>query len=80
MLVETLFTFEKKSAAMTATPATPFAMPANRWAATHASALAPEQLLLYRSHLLGSDLTVTNFGEATLRRSCPDATRSPAQR
>jgi rhamnulose-1-phosphate aldolase/alcohol dehydrogenase len=47
---------------MTATPATPFTMPANLWAVTHASTLEPAQLLLYRSHLLGSDLTVTNFG------------------
>ncbi len=47
---------------MTAETATPFAIPENRWSQTRASSLAPEQLLLYRSNLLGSDLTVTNFG------------------
>lgn len=43
-------------------PATPFAVPDNRWSEGQASGLSPEQLLLYRSNLLGSDLTVTNFG------------------
>jgi rhamnulose-1-phosphate aldolase/alcohol dehydrogenase len=43
-------------------PATPFAIPANRWNETQASAKSPAELLLYRSNLLGSDLTVTNFG------------------
>ncbi|HET8882308.1 MAG TPA: class II aldolase/adducin family protein, partial [Solimonas sp.] len=42
--------------------ATPFAIPDNRWSAAHADTLTPEALLLYRSNLLGSDLTVTNFG------------------
>ncbi|HEY3391645.1 MAG TPA: bifunctional rhamnulose-1-phosphate aldolase/short-chain dehydrogenase, partial [Lacipirellulaceae bacterium] len=32
------------------------------WSQEAAATLAPEQLLLYRSNLLGSDLTVTNFG------------------
>jgi rhamnulose-1-phosphate aldolase/alcohol dehydrogenase len=42
--------------------ATPFAVPANRWDQAHADKLTPAELLLYRSNLLGSDLTVTNFG------------------
>lgn len=43
-------------------PATPFEIPRNRWSNTDASSLSPSELLLYRSNLLGSDLTVTNFG------------------
>ena len=43
-------------------PATPFAVPSNRWDAAYAAKLSPSELLLYRSNLLGSDLTVTNFG------------------
>src|SRR5260221_11589467 len=42
--------------------ATRFIAPANRWVQAHAAALDPAGLLLYRSNLLGSDLTVTNFG------------------
>jgi rhamnose utilization protein RhaD (predicted bifunctional aldolase and dehydrogenase) len=42
--------------------ATPFTVPVNRWVQAHAAALDPAGLLLYRSNLLGSDLTVTNFG------------------
>ncbi|MEY2943880.1 MAG: hypothetical protein RLY97_1894 [Pseudomonadota bacterium] len=42
--------------------ATPFAIPANRWDEAVAATLSPAELLLYRSNLLGSDLTVTNFG------------------
>ena len=44
-------------------PATalPFAIPLNRWSDQHAPQ-SPAELLLYRSNLLGSDLTVTNFG------------------
>jgi len=40
----------------------PFAIPVNRWSAAQAQDLSPSGLLLYRSNLLGSDLTVTNFG------------------
>src|SRR5258705_13989900 len=40
----------------------PFVEPANRWSETQANGLTPAELLLYRSNLLGSDLTVTNFG------------------
>src|SRR5271169_1507854 len=39
-----------------------FASPGNRWSDAHAAVLGPADLLLYRSNLLGSDLTVTNFG------------------
>ena len=42
--------------------AIPFAVPASRWNDAHAATLTPAELLLYRSNLLGSDLTVTNFG------------------
>jgi rhamnulose-1-phosphate aldolase/alcohol dehydrogenase len=42
--------------------ATPFIVPTNRWSDSHAVTLDPAGQLLYRSHLLGSDLTVTNFG------------------
>lgn len=44
------------------TAALPFAVPSSRWDDSLAATLSPEQLLLYRSNLLGSDLTVTNFG------------------
>ncbi len=42
--------------------ATPFAIPASRWDDKNAAGMTESQLLLYRSNLLGSDLTVTNFG------------------
>jgi rhamnulose-1-phosphate aldolase/alcohol dehydrogenase len=42
--------------------ALPFAVPANRWDEAAAAGRSPAELLLYRSNLLGSDLTVTNFG------------------
>ena len=42
--------------------AIPFAVPASNWDDAHAASLSPAELLLYRSNLLGSDLTVTNFG------------------
>jgi rhamnulose-1-phosphate aldolase/alcohol dehydrogenase len=45
-----------------AMPATAFAVPASRWDDGYAAVLSPAELLLYRSNLLGSDLTVTNFG------------------
>ncbi len=47
---------------MTANPALMFSIPANRWSVTAAADLSAAGLLLYRSNLLGSDLTVTNFG------------------
>jgi rhamnulose-1-phosphate aldolase/alcohol dehydrogenase len=39
-----------------------FAVPPNRWIDADAAATSTEQLLLYRSNLLGADLCVTNFG------------------
>ncbi|MDG2005310.1 MAG: bifunctional rhamnulose-1-phosphate aldolase/short-chain dehydrogenase [Novosphingobium sp.] len=42
--------------------AIPFAIPASRWDDGAASGMSESELLLYRSNLLGSDLTVTNFG------------------
>ena len=42
--------------------ALPFAVPSSRWDDGKAAEMAPEELLLYRSNLLGCDLTVTNFG------------------
>lgn len=44
------------------TAAIPFAVPSSRWDDSVAARLSPAELLLYRSNLLGSDLTVTNFG------------------
>src|SRR6185312_13871123 len=34
----------------------------NRWNAEQAAAMSPQELLLYRSRLLGADKRVTNFG------------------
>ncbi|WP_394728865.1 bifunctional rhamnulose-1-phosphate aldolase/short-chain dehydrogenase [Altererythrobacter sp. GH1-8] len=42
--------------------AIPFAIPVNRWDEQVASSMTEAELLLYRSNLLGADLTVTNFG------------------
>lgn len=42
--------------------ATKFAVPVSLWKDDEASRFTPSELLLYRSNLLGSDLTVTNFG------------------
>ena len=42
--------------------ALPFVAPASRWSDEAARGLSAPDLLLYRSNLLGSDLTVTNFG------------------
>src|SRR3954447_3484778 len=42
--------------------ATAFAAPSSRWDDGAAALMTPAELLLYRSNLLGSDLTVTNFG------------------
>ena len=44
------------------TVATPFAIPQDRWSDAHAATLGQAELLLYRSNLLGADLTVTNYG------------------
>ncbi len=48
--------------AIAAKPAIPFAIPHSRWVDAEAALKSPAELLLYRSNLLGSDLTVTNFG------------------
>lgn len=42
--------------------ALPFAVPVDKWDAREAADMTESELLLYRSNLLGSDLTVTNFG------------------
>ncbi len=39
-----------------------FTIPTNRWSDSAAANMTPAEMLLYRSNLLGSDLTVTNFG------------------
>jgi rhamnose utilization protein RhaD (predicted bifunctional aldolase and dehydrogenase) len=46
----------------TAAGALPFQVPVSRWSHERAKGMSPAELLLYRSNLLGSDLTVTNFG------------------
>jgi len=43
-------------------PLTHFSIPSSLWSDVDASSLSEVGLLLYRSNLLGSDLTVTNFG------------------
>jgi rhamnulose-1-phosphate aldolase/alcohol dehydrogenase len=47
---------------ITSDSATLFTVPTNCWSVTEAAGKSPPELLLYRSNLLGSDLTVTNFG------------------
>ncbi len=42
--------------------AIPFAVPVSHWNDSEAASKSEAELLLYRSNLLGSDLTVTNFG------------------
>src|SRR3984957_13252539 len=42
--------------------ALPFKIPLGRWSDADAAAKTSAELLLYRSNLLGADLTVTNFG------------------
>ncbi|MCB1687740.1 MAG: bifunctional rhamnulose-1-phosphate aldolase/short-chain dehydrogenase [Halioglobus sp.] len=53
---------EEVDTANTVSAATPFAIPANCWDETTAATRTEAELLLYRSNLLGQDLTVTNFG------------------
>jgi len=48
--------------ASTSPAASLFSIPDNHWSAERAAELTPPELLLYRSNLLGADLTVTNFG------------------
>ena len=47
----------------------------NRWDEGKAATLSPEELLLYRSNLLGSDQRITNYGGGTLRPSWTKPTR-----
>ncbi len=47
---------------MNASSALLFSSPVNRWSEAQGAGLDPAGSLLYRSNLLGSDLTVTNFG------------------
>ena len=49
-------------AGATADKAIPFLIPTSRWSDIEAEGMSERELLLYRSNLLGSDLTVTNFG------------------
>ncbi|MGH8530512.1 MAG: bifunctional rhamnulose-1-phosphate aldolase/short-chain dehydrogenase [Nevskiales bacterium] len=49
-------------AAARASSASLFQVPDTRWSDAEAQAKSPAELLLYRSKLLGADLTVTNFG------------------
>jgi rhamnulose-1-phosphate aldolase/alcohol dehydrogenase len=49
-----------------------FAVPTSRWRDEEAASKTPEQLLLYRSNLLGSDLTVTNFGGGNTSAKLPE--------
>ncbi|EJL34924.1 bifunctional rhamnulose-1-phosphate aldolase/short-chain dehydrogenase [Novosphingobium sp. AP12] len=61
--MDTIILPETTTAAETASaPAIPFAVPTSRWDESVAATLSLPQQLLYRSNLLGSDLTVTNFG------------------
>ena len=55
-------TIDADTAADLHNEAIPFRIPANQWSEAEANAKSAEELLLYRSNLLGSDLTVTNFG------------------
>src|SRR6202167_2740307 len=44
------------------TTATPLARPVSRWSPSEVVGKSEMELLVYRSHLLGADLGVTNFG------------------
>ena len=56
---------------MTVTSALLFPSPVNRWSDADASKRDAAGLLLYRSNLLGSDLTVTNFGGGNTSAKMP---------
>jgi len=49
----------------------PPALLASRWDDAVAAQLSPEQLLLYRSNLLGSDKSITNFGGGNTSAKLP---------
>jgi rhamnulose-1-phosphate aldolase/alcohol dehydrogenase len=53
---------DDRPALQAAPAALPFAVPENLWSKAAAASLNAPELLLYRSNLLGGDLTVTNFG------------------
>ena len=59
--------------ALTSPAASGFPVPNNRWSARRARGLTPPELLLYRSNLLGADLTVTNFGGGNTSAKLLDA-------
>lgn len=48
-----------------------FAVPKNKWSTSNAKNMSAAELLLYRSNLLGSDLTVTNFGGGNTSAKIP---------
>lgn len=52
--------------------ATRYAIPESRWDEPHAATLSPEQGLLYRSNLLGADLSITNFGGGNTSAKLPE--------
>jgi rhamnulose-1-phosphate aldolase/alcohol dehydrogenase len=55
----------------TSPPSLLFSIPVSRWSDASSAALDPAALLLYRSNLLGSDLTVTNFGGGNTSAKLP---------
>jgi rhamnulose-1-phosphate aldolase/alcohol dehydrogenase len=57
---------------MSADSALLFSSAENLWSDAHAAALDERDLLLYRSNLLGSDLTVTNFGGGNTSAKLPE--------
>src|ERR1700681_3569653 len=57
---------------MSASLALLFPSPKNRWSEARGAALDPAGSLLYRSNLLGSDLTVTNFGGGNTSAKLPE--------
>ena len=64
--LSTTFAFDRGLAHMKSASSSQPRIPAgtleNHWDDAHAASLSPEQLLLYRSNLLGSDKRITNFG------------------
>ena len=64
------------------TDALRFVVPSNRWSESEAAGKGAAELLLYRSNLLGSDLTVTNFGGGNTSAKLSEVdplSRTPAQ-
>ena len=53
---------DHNAAEQESTHALAFRIPVSRWSEPEANTKSAAELLLYRSNLLGSDLTVTNFG------------------